>query len=101
MTTVPPMRSLLGRLVGFSSAVLIGFFGSCERHRATELPAEQEHAKSAAPDAHDRGAHAGAPGNETPASGHEHRQDNAAHAAAASPAGTPAQFFPQTSPSPR
>jgi len=101
MTTVPPMRSFLGKVAGFSSAVLIGCFGSCERHRATELPAEQEHAKSAAPDAHDRGSHAGPPGHGTPAIGHEHPQDHAAPPAAASPVGTPAQFFPPTSPSPR
>ena len=99
MTTLPPMRLLLRQAALFSFAISLAFFCSCERHRATELPEEHEHEKSGAPDAHDRGAK-GPHENDKAAHGEKH--EHAAPGAAASPAvGTPAQFFPSASPSPR
>ncbi|MBA2742953.1 MAG: hypothetical protein H0U43_01325 [Chthoniobacterales bacterium] len=87
------MRHLLRQAAVLSFAVSLGFFCSCERHRASELPDEQEHDKSAAPDAHHGKPDAKA-----------HQQEKGSHSApqaSASPAGTAAQFFPSVSPSPR
>ena len=88
MTILRPMRLFLRHAALFSFALSLAFFCSCERHRAEELPAEEEHEKSGAPDAHDRG----------PAMGtHEHgKAEHAASPAAA----TPAEFFPAASASP-
>jgi hypothetical protein len=87
------MRSLLRHAALFSFAVSLGFFCSCERHRAAELPEEPEHEKSGAPDAHDRGQEIGNEVKTDTAQGSSNEE--------ARPAGTPAEFFPATSPSPR
>lgn len=89
MTTLPPMRLLFRQAAILCFAVSLGFFCSCERHRATELPAEQE-----------RGLQPGTHEEKTAPAGQHHPEDGASNTAA-SPVGTPAQFFPQTSPSPR
>ena len=100
------MRTTLRRAVVLSSAVCLAFFCSCERHHPGELPNHEAHGPG--------GGH-GHPSSD----GHGHGKDDHGHAkdahatdahkdhahgapnTGASPVGTPAQFFPAASPSPR
>ena len=103
-STLPPMRSILRRAAVFASAVTLAFFWSCERHHPSELPNHEEHKPGE--EAHGHGAkddhgHAkdahGADGHKHD-DGHGH--SHAAPASGASPVGTPAQFFPASTPAP-
>jgi hypothetical protein len=75
------MRSFLRTFAGCLSAAALIFFCSCERHHPDELPVE-EHGK-AEPAKGEHAAHS------------DKRNTDQAHI---SPAPTPAQFFPESTP---
>lgn len=81
MSTVPRMRSLLRRSAVITSLVAIVFFCSCERHHPDELAAE--------------GPVKAEPGTPHHAAAVEKEHGAKAHV---SPAPTPAQFFPESTP---
>jgi hypothetical protein len=101
------MSSHLRRAAVTVSAAALVCFCSCERHKVGELPSEEEHAKPGADEKHHSAKHAKAnPADVHANDGHKpaapaHPADDPHVAPATSPAGTPAQFFPATSPSPQ
>ncbi len=122
MPTVAPMPSLLRKAAAVTASAALAFFWSCERHEVGELPDHQHHGK----DDHGKGtthSHAGEhkddhkhgdkaghaddkpnpsdggmaqEGTGTPGPGQGQHKHDAQHSA--SPAGTPAQFFPSPTP---
>jgi hypothetical protein len=123
MPTFPPMRSLLRNAAAVAASASLMFFWSCERHEVGELPDHQHHGKddhakgtthshAGKHDDHKHGDHKAGhtddkpnpsdggmaqEGTGTPGPGQGEHKHDAHHSA--SPAGTPAQFFP--SPTPR
>jgi hypothetical protein len=103
-TTLPPMRSILRRAAVLVSAITLAFFWSCERHHPSELPNHEEHKPGE--EAHGHGAAKDEHGHAKDAHGSAdaHKQgageSHAAPAAGTSPVGTPAQFFPASTPAP-
>ncbi|MGI8821039.1 MAG: hypothetical protein ACR2ID_09265 [Chthoniobacterales bacterium] len=83
------MPALLRKTALFSLAAALICFCSCERHKPGELPPD-EHTHSAAADGGEKAGHEHA--------GHDARPAPAA--VTATPAATPAQFFPAASPAP-
>ena len=112
------MRSILRQVVAISASASIVFFWSCERHEVGELPDHSNHTKAGHDDhgkagGHGKDAHADKSGhtddNPNPADGGAHQhgtgtpppgQGQHKHDAQqqASPACTPAQFFPSPTP---
>ncbi len=92
------MRFLFRKIAVVSSAAILIFFCSCERHHPDELPVE-EHAQSETAN-REHAEHANKHGRDQ---NHPDDQSRATTAMSvtpppASPAATPAEFFPENSP---
>ena len=126
MPTVRAMRPLLRNAIAISASASLVFFWSCERHEVGELPDHQQHGKPGDAHhakgtdhahkgkhdddkhghAHDKPGHGAghADDNPTPSDGGQTMHGTGSPAQThdshqhASPAGTPAQFFPSPTP---